>query len=212
MSSFIWHRLLACVSTVMTGWKPIPLLLVLLVGCTTDTAPKTSHFEHDHFVAPHWPSDLADAASKIRDRMKWIDDGWVPEMHDHDHGHHDHHGHDDHEHDDRGHGDHGHDDHGHDDHDDHGNDDHGHDDHEHEIDPKAEIIEIVSWVAEIAADTDLAESDWLPLYHATESLSANLRSAGGELTNENRQQLESLCELVDQAAAKIPKLLPGDPS
>jgi len=72
----------------------------------------------------------------------------------------------------------------------------------------AEIVEIVSWIPEIAADTNLPEADWLPLYHATESLSGNLRSSKGKLTDDDRKQLESLCELVDQTATKIPELLP----
>ncbi|MBB3204882.1 hypothetical protein FHS27_000649 [Rhodopirellula rubra] len=71
-----------------------------------------------------------------------------------------------------------------------------------------EIKDLVSWTAEIAADTNLAEADWLPIYHATESLTANLQSAGGSLTDQNRQQLESLCDLVDDAANKIPEQLP----
>jgi len=142
--------------------------LLFLAGCSTEgTSPKTSHFEHDHEVAAHWPSDLADAATKIRDRLIWLKDGRVPESHEDD-------------------------------------DDHGHD-HDHENDPWAEIVEIVSWIPEIAADTNLSEADWLQLYHASESLLGNLQSADGKLTGNNLQQLESLCELVDDAATRIPE-------
>lgn len=158
------------------------LMGMFLLGCSADTAPKSSHFEHDHFIAPHWPNDLADAAVKIRERLAWLQDGQIPDSHDHDHDHeHAHEHQDEHEHD---------------------------DDHDHEVDPKAEIIEIVSWIPEIAADTNLPEADWLPLYHATESLLANLHSADGELTDDNRGQLESLCELVDESVRKIPEFLP----
>ena len=154
---------------------------LLLLGCSADATPKTSHFEHDHIVAPHWPNDLADAATKIRERLAWLQDGPTPALHDHEHHH----------------------DHGHDDHHDHG----------HELNPTAEIVEIVSWIPEIAADTNLCEADWLPIYHATESLVDDLRSASeqsvsGELTSDSRRQLESLCELVDEAVTKIPEQFP----
>ncbi len=73
----------------------------------------------------------------------------------------------------------------------------------------AEIEDLVSWTAEVAADTNLAESDWLPLYQASESLMANLRSAKGVLTPATKTQLESLCSLVDEAASKVPEQLPN---
>jgi len=197
-----WQRFLACSPNRMNTWMSIPFLLLILVGCSNDATEKTSNFEHDHFVAPHWPNNLADAATKIRERMSWLEEGTVPDLHHDDHDHHeDAHKHDHHE-------DH-HDAHEHDHHDAHGHDDHD----DYVINPKAEIIEIVSWIPEIAADTNLAEADWLPLYNATESLAANLRSANSqsadaELSSDNRRQLESLCQLVDKAVAKIPAQLP----
>ncbi|MCO8123093.1 hypothetical protein NHH03_15200 [Stieleria sp. TO1_6] len=70
---------------------------------------------------------------------------------------------------------------------------------------KHEIEDLVSWTAEIAADTNLSEFDWLPLYHASESLAKNLRSVEGTLTDKNRKQIESHCELVDQTVGQIPE-------
>ncbi|TWT50924.1 hypothetical protein Pla22_36670 [Rubripirellula amarantea] len=171
MSIYAWNRLLACGENRTSGWKSFPLLLLLLMlGCETDTAPKASHFEHDHVVASHWPNGLADAATKIRDRVARLDNEHTLTLHDHKH-------------------------------------DYG-DDHSHETNPWDEIVELVSWIPEIAADTNLAEADWLPLYQRSESLSANLRAANGEWSEGNRQQLESLCELIDQTAKKIPEQLP----
>lgn len=43
--------------------------VMLCCGCGTDGSPRSSHFEHDHQTAAHWPDDLADAASKIRQRL-----------------------------------------------------------------------------------------------------------------------------------------------
>lgn len=72
---------------------------------------------------------------------------------------------------------------------------------------EAEIADIVSWVPEIAADTDLPEQDWIPLDNAAESLMANLRASGNQLTDANRQQTVAFCELIEQSLAKI-----SDPS
>ncbi|EMI20676.1 hypothetical protein RMSM_02394 [Rhodopirellula maiorica SM1] len=125
----------------------------MIVGCGgDDTTSKTSLFEHDHAVADHWPSDLADVAAKLRERLNNEN---VDEHTTH------------------------------------------------------EIEDLVSWTAEIAADTNLCESDWLPLYHASESLMANLRAAKGKLTDENREQLRSLCNAIDEAATKIPEQYPN---
>lgn len=160
------------------GWMLFCIVGFCVVGCgPQDATPKASHFEHDHDVAPHWPSDLADAANKIRERLVWMETGEVPE-------------HDPHEEHD---GDHDHD------------SGHDHDsDHEHEHDPASEIADLVSWVPEIAADTNLSEEDWLPLYQASESLMSNLRASNGDLNGDNQTQVESLCELIDEAVSKIP--------
>jgi hypothetical protein len=48
----------------------------------------------------------------------------------------------------------------------------------------------------------------VPLYQASESMTANLRRAKGALTPANTTQLESLCELIDEVAQKIPEHLP----
>lgn len=153
------------------------LIVFCLVGCgPQDDAPKASHFEHDHIVAAHWPSDLADAAVKIRERLVWIDTGEAPEHHAEDDD--DHHDHDDH-----------------------------HDEHDQKHDPVTEIFDLVSWVPEVAADTNLSEADWLPLYHAAESLMVNLRAANEGLSSENRSQLESFCELIEETSEKIPELI-----
>ena len=43
--------------------------LACLAGCKSEDASKTSHFEHDHEVAAHWPNGLADLSNKIRERL-----------------------------------------------------------------------------------------------------------------------------------------------
>ncbi|WP_259634815.1 hypothetical protein [Stieleria sedimenti] len=131
-------------------------LLLGVIGCVGEPgSPKTSHFEHDHEVAKHWPSDLADASAKLRARLDAIEAAV--------------------------------------------------DENPDEAQQLAdEVAEIVSWVPEIAADTNLSEQDWIPLDHAAESLAAKLRAAGSALTESNRRQTFALCEQIDQALSKIP--------
>ncbi len=70
-----------------------------------------------------------------------------------------------------------------------------------------QIVDLISWVPEIAADTDLPEERWLPIYHASETLTANLRSAGNRITPSNREQAVRLCDLIDQCVPEIPNPL-----
>lgn len=130
------------------------LLGLLVVGCVHDGESKTSHFEHDHEVAPHWPSDLADAATKLRKRL----DAQVSDQ---------------------------------------------------SKQVAKEIADIVSWVPEFAADTNLSEQDWIPLDIASNSLSAKLQSSDNEMTDECRRQTVALCELIEQSLDKIPTQLPS---
>ena len=128
--------------------------LSLLVGCGQEQGGKASHFEDDHPIAPHWPTDLADAANKIRFRLDAADQ--TPDS---------------------------------------------------SLQIAEEVADLVSWVPELAADTNFADQDWMALDDAAQSLSANLRSAGNELTAANRQQTAALCELIEQSLPNIPDQL-----
>ena len=153
-------------------------MLAFAVGCATDEAPKASHFEHDHEVAAHWPNDLVDAAEKIRERIARFN-GEPVELH-HSDAHDDHH-------------------------------DHDHAESRDASDPERlldEITELVSWVPEIAADTNLSEQDWIPLDDAARAMTANLRSTSDELTAGHQEKLIALCELIEQSAEKVPDQLP----
>ena len=120
------------------------MLLMLIVGCGGATSEtKTSLFEDDHEVAPHWPHDLDELSEKLRERISNAD---VNET------------------------------------------------------SFAEIVDLVSWTAEVAADTSLSEEDWLPLYNASEALLPKLRRANGNISEPLVAQIEALCKLVDQAS------------
>lgn len=99
-------------------------------------------------------------------------------------------------------------------HDHHGND--HHEGHVHQQDnedvsqnPQDEIADIVSWVPEIAADTNLSEQDWNMLDNAARSLSSDLSETGNELTKFNREQTLALCDLIEQVLPRIPDHLPA---
>ena len=125
------------------------LLAALLAGCGEGENQKTSHFEHDHEMPDHWPSDLADSALKIRDRLLMYQrfPDLRPEM-------------------------------------------------------TSQIIDIVSWVPEIAADTDLTEEDWIPIDQQVQSLSQRLAQQEN-MDNDNQQLANQLCDLIEQSAALL---------
>jgi hypothetical protein len=95
---------------------------------------------------------------------------------------------------------------GHDDH--HEGHVHQHDDEDVSQNPQDEIADIVIWVPEIAADTNLSEQDWNMLDNAARSLSADLSETGNELTKFNREQTLALCDLIEQVLPRIPDQLP----
>ncbi len=114
-------------------------------GCSHAENDKTSHFEHDHEVAEHWPSGLGDLAEKLRGRLREDADEAT----------------------------------------------------------KHEIEDLVSWVGEVSADTDLSEADWVPLYERSEAVTAKLKRAGDNWSAELLGEIEALCELIDASAAKL---------
>lgn len=157
------------------------LVMSISSGCASETGEaKASHFEHDHEVAAHWPEDLSDVAIKIRQRLDWIESGQSPVIEPDDkkmHG------------------------------DDINSDDmHDGDSAVVEHEPVSEIVDLISWTAEVAADTDLSETDWLPLYRQSESLMGNVRDATKQTIQENRSEIEAFCQMIDTASASIPDL------
>jgi hypothetical protein len=55
----------------LAKWMPTTALLaVLLAGCIEG---RKSLHEMDHVQPPHWPANLRDAADKIAERMAWLD-------------------------------------------------------------------------------------------------------------------------------------------
>lgn len=67
-----------------------------------------------------------------------------------------------------------------------------------------ELNDLVGWVPEVAADTDLAESDWVKLFEASESIRKKLLGAKG-VEASLAEEIEKLCSLLVQSQALIPK-------
>jgi len=44
-------------------------------------------------------------------------------------------------------------------------------------DTQEELLDLVEWSPEIAADTDLSEEEWIPIYNASEGIRKNMMSA-----------------------------------
>lgn len=75
------------------------------------------------------------------------------------------------------------------------------------IDPAValkELSDIVGWIPEVAADTDLAEGDWMKLYEASEIVRKKLLGAK-TIEPGVPQDIEKLCSLLIEAQALIPK-------
>jgi len=69
-----------------------------------------------------------------------------------------------------------------------------------------QLRDIVGWVPEIAADTDLTEAQWLPLHHASQALSKRLSTMRRPLDDAMLGAIDDYCKQLIEAA----KLLPQD--
>jgi hypothetical protein len=69
--------------------------------------------------------------------------------------------------------------------------------------PAAELRDIIGWLPEIAADTRLSESQWLPIHVACDALSQRLRQTTPPWDAATIQQLSALCELLETQATTI---------
>jgi hypothetical protein len=126
-------------------------LLVSMLGCGES---KESLHEMDHVVPAHWPSDLSDAASKIRERLTKVQET-------------------------------------------------ASDSSEDSAQALKELSDLVGWVPEVAADTDLAEPDWMKLYVASETARKKLL-VSNRVNSELVQDIEKLSSLLTECQALIP--------
>ena len=69
-----------------------------------------------------------------------------------------------------------------------------------------ELCDLVDWVPEVAADTDLAEADWIKLYEASERARKRLLSSTSINTG-LVHDIETLCTLLIESQSQIPALV-----
>lgn len=68
---------------------------------------------------------------------------------------------------------------------------------------EGELRDLVEWAPEVAADTDLPEVDWVPVYEMSEVIRKHLQS--GDVTAADLSgDLEKLAKLLEEAHAKLP--------
>ncbi len=70
---------------------------------------------------------------------------------------------------------------------------------------RGELEDLVSWIPEIAADTDLTEADWLPIYELSETLRKHL-AAGDVDVDVFKDDFKRLQSLLRDSEAKLPIL------
>lgn len=129
------------------------IVCLAAAGCGVEDA-KSSHFEHDHVVAPHWPEDVHDLSIKLRVRLDALSWKWN--------------------------------------------------------DPEAlrrEMIDLIGWAPEIAADTNMTEADWNVIDRAAETLLEDVRGSEQRLTTDHRDAIAKFQKLVDDLRKTIPETL-----
>lgn len=75
---------------------------------------------------------------------------------------------------------------------------------------EAELSDLVGWTSQVAADTDLSEREWLPIYHTSESVLGNLRGSRGRWTEALLDQVIRLADLIESAAETLDSVVAGD--
>ena len=181
------------------GGRIVIVLLAAILGCHSQEEAHDEH--HSHHRKPH---NYTAAVERLTELHTAITRG---ESHHHsdDHG-------DDHD-DDHG-DDHGddHDDHGH--HHDDGHDDHDEHEHDHEDDYE-KSLDIARWLPDLAADSDLEESEWNRVNKTANKLAAILVqvcSREGDARRKAYLEQESKIEGYHRELAKCKQLINPDTS
>ena len=64
---------------------------------------------------------------------------------------------------------------------------------------KSELTDLVSWAPEFAADTDLSERLWIPIYQASEKLRSSIESDKTRWDQQRVEEIADLCRISEQA-------------
>ncbi|MEO1526345.1 MAG: hypothetical protein AAFX06_12975 [Planctomycetota bacterium] len=63
----------------------------------------------------------------------------------------------------------------------------------------AELSDLIGWTAEIAADTEIGEGRWNPIYELSETLRLAINQSPKDWSSGRRDQAVELCQLVEDA-------------
>ncbi len=66
-----------------------------------------------------------------------------------------------------------------------------------------EVLDLIEWAPEVAADTNLSEADWVPIHELSETLRNHLRSNDISI-DDCREDLERFIALLRESHAKLP--------
>jgi DNA repair ATPase RecN len=136
------------------------LAACVLAGCGQE---KESLHEHEHDAPEHWPSDMAEAAEFIMQRVELLSGASTQPLEDAELAK----------------------------------------DTSSLKETEEELRDLVEWAPEVAADTDLPEVDWVPVYEMSEVIRKHLQS--GDVTAADLSgDLKKLAKLLEEAHAKLP--------
>lgn len=62
----------------------------------------------------------------------------------------------------------------------------------------AELTDLIGWAAEIAADTEIGEERWNPIWHLSESLRLSIIDAPDQWDDQRKADAIQLCQLVEE--------------
>lgn len=68
---------------------------------------------------------------------------------------------------------------------------------------REELSDLITWAPEVAADTDLPELEWIPIYELSETLRHHL-SAKDISLSDCREDIERFVVLLRESHAKLP--------
>jgi hypothetical protein len=76
-------------------------------------------------------------------------------------------------------------------------------DHQHtDVAIRNEIADLIGWSPEIAADTELKEKDWIPIYQLSETLRKHLQASDVSL-NDCEEDVQRLISLLRESNATL---------
>ena len=69
---------------------------------------------------------------------------------------------------------------------------------------RAELTDLVSWAPEFAADTDISERRWQPIYDLSEKIRSSILESPEAWGTERRDQVVRLCQISEDAWRTLP--------